>query len=160
MGHFQQIYNVSKTNGLCRRKEMVLLDNSCAKVMRTLHVSLLVHVRVLNVRLCQTEQAAFAVRDYVRAGHWEQPAVCTRGQKGWREEKCFAMPGQITFNVYSHSFSSLFESISTSGQRHFTTVAILILSSPSLFSSSLLLPSAQSYHTGSLFLANLSLIHY
>lgn len=159
MGHFQQIYNVSKTNGLCRRKQMLLFDNSCIKVMRTLHVSLLVHMRVLNVRLCETEQAVFAVRDWVRAGHWKQPAVCTHGQKGWREEKCFATPGQITFNVYSHSFlPSLSPSV--------PLVSDILPLWPSSYypfhpsSRPLLLPSAQSYHTGSLFLANLSLIHY
>lgn len=140
------------------------------EVMRALHVSVFVHMCVLNVWHCETEQAMFAVRDWLRAGHQEQPAVYTRGQRLHMEEKCFTTPGQITFNIYWHSFF-LSPSIKTTGQQllfFFTSICFYlshyvhpyIIPSVPLLTPSLSLPSAQSYHTGSLFLANLSLIHY
>lgn len=85
------------------------------EVVRALHVSVFVHMCVLNVWHCETEQATFAVRDWLRAGHQEQPAVYTRGQRLHVEEKCFTTPGLITFNIYWHSFLSL--SIKTTGQQ-------------------------------------------
>lgn len=62
------------------------------EVMRALCVSLcvcvFVHMCVLNVWHCETEQATFAVRDRLRAEHQGQPAVYTHGQRLHVEEKC------------------------------------------------------------------------
>lgn len=78
----------------------------------------------------------------------------------------FTTPGQMTINIYLQSLFHL--SPKTSGQH--LPFSLNLSASFSLCPSihhplyppphSLSLPSAQTYHTGSLFLANLSLIHY
>lgn len=107
---------------------------------------------------------------WLRAEHQEQPAVYTvYGQRLHVEEKCFTTPGQITLNIHTlliplpvyqeHRSAAPFPPQSVS---IFLSIHTSTPSNPPFFSLSLslCLPSAQSHHTGSLFLANLSLIHY
>lgn len=80
----------------------------------------------------------------------------------------FTTPGQMTINIYLQSL--FYPSPKTTGQHllfspqsvclFLTTVCQSIHHPLYLPPHSLSLPSAQTYHTGSLFLANLSLIHY
>lgn len=103
---------------------------------KMLRVSLPDHARVLNVRLCESG----------RLSEWAQRVSAT--------------PGHIAFCAHSYySIASpsvpLVSNISSQFVFLFSVHPHIIPSVPP-FS----LPAAQSYHTGSLFLANLSLIHY
>lgn len=84
------------------------------------------------------------------------------------EEECFTTPDQITFSILHRSFSFSL-SVKISGQQllfscSMSSFLALCLSIHHLLHPSsslpLSLPSAQSHRAGSLFLANLSLIHY
>lgn len=143
------------------------VTNICPMTMRwwELCVFLCVCLSVLNVCHWETVQAAFAVRDWRREEDQQHPAVYTPGQWLHMEEKCFSTPGQITFNIHFLPLTVFWnhwwatpgfpQSVSI-----FLALSIHTSSPVSPFSLPFSLPSAQSHHTGSLFLANLSLIHY
>lgn len=118
----------------------------------------------LNVWHCGTGQTAFAVRDWLRVKIQEQPAVSTHRQSLRVDEMCFTTPVPISSHRLRCCFY-LFLSIKTYRQwLIFRSICLRFLpfsvhASPSS-SLTFSFPSAQSHHAGSLFLANLFLIHY
>lgn len=112
---------------------------------------------------------ASAVHGWVRDEQQERPAARTCGQRLHVEQKSFITPGQIAFHTHLNSPSFPILSIKLLVSSFFPVSICLChscclltymipITTLSFFPS--LFPSAQSHHTGSLFLANLSLIHY